>query len=357
MRKSNTKKVICGILAFCLLFAGCSTANENISENASEENSAVIDEAGNKIDDTEVVTQPEGYPEDYITWIVPAAAGTAIDVPTRTLIEVLDVGETVIVENIPGASQTLGTIEAKNREADGYTLLTGANGSMLLQPSQTEVGYDTFQDFRHIAMIATPDPMAIAVSADSDIDSIETLLARLDAGERLTWSFSNVGGVGHLAFMDICTQKGYTSAEFVPFNGSAEVETALLGGHLDFIVMDASVIAQRVANNQMKALAVIASEENDRLPGVPCMSEYGIENVDSYQGYKWLAIRSDTPNEIVEWIKAKVNEATQTDVYQRYLEDNYFGKLDVYTEEEITEILKSSYESCEKVLDSLGMHK
>ena len=63
---------------------------------------------------------------------MPAAAGAAIDLPTRALIENLDLGENIVVENIDGASQTIGTAEAKNRDADGYTLLTAANGAMLL---------------------------------------------------------------------------------------------------------------------------------------------------------------------------------------------------------------------------------
>lgn len=70
-----------------------------------------------------------------------------------------------------------------------------------------------------------------------------------------------------------------------------------------------------------------------------------------------LAVRSDTPDDIVEWIKLKVNEATQSEEYQQYLIDNHFGKLEVYTEEEITEIARESYEVCGEMLTELGMHK
>lgn len=356
MKKNRILSCTLSLVFALLCCAGCSQTAPPLS-NASNPPSGPSSAASSENKNPVLGEQPEGYPSKNITWIVPADAGAAIDIPTRTLIESLDLGTNIVIENIAGASQTIGTAEAKNRSADGYTLLTAANGGMLLQPSLVDLTYDTFEDFRHIAMIASPDPMAIAVSADSDINSIEDLLSKLDAGTRLTWSFSNSGGVGHLAGLDMMAQKNYTTAEFVPFNGSSEVLTALLGNHIDFIILDASVIAQRMEQGQLKALAVMANEPLPTLPGIPAISEYGIENMDAYVGFKWLAVRSDTPNEIVEWLKVKVSEATQTEEFQKYLADNYFAPLGTYTEEEVTSAVRNSFESCSAVFTQLGLHK
>lgn len=341
----------------CLASCGKPAATNPNSNSSAVSSASASSGSADTSSEPALGEKPADYPTENITWIVPAAAGAAIDLPTRALIESLDLGANIVVENIAGASQTIGTAEAKNRDADGYTLLTAANGGMLLQPSLVDLTYDTFKDFRHIAMIASPDPMAIAVSADSDISSIEDLLGKLEQGERVTWSFSNSGGVGHLAGLDLMSQKGYSSAEFVPFNGSAEVITALLGNHIDFIILDASVIAQRVSQGQVKALAVLADEELATLPGVPAIADYGVENMGAYVGFKWLAVRADTPDEIVEYLKAQVNEATQTEEFQQYLTDNFFAPLDVYTEEEVTEMITSSFNSCGEMLTQLGLHK
>lgn len=351
-------KLLVAILSFaliCGLLGACGTTPPAPTEPADATDAPAVETDGG----TGEATQPEGYPEQTITWIVPAAAGAAIDLPTRALIEQLDLGDgaKVVVENIDGASQTIGTAEAKNRDADGYTLLTAANGGMLLQPSLVDLTYDTFEDFRHIAMIASPDPFAVAVSEDSGLQSFDELLEKLESGERLTWSAANPGSIGQLALLAAFDQLGITSAEFVPFNGSPEVITALLGGHIDFMVMDAAVVSQRVEQGQVRALVSLSSSPIESLPDVPCIEDYGVTDADLFQGYKWLAVRSDTPDDIVEWIKLKVNEATQSEEYQQYLIDNHFGKLEVYTEEEITEIARESYEVCGEMLTELGMHK
>lgn len=352
MKRNRVLSCVLSLVLIVTCFVGCGSndTTKNPTPDASQP-------SGSQTQAPTLGEQPEGYPSKNISWIVPAAAGAAIDIPTRAMIEQLDLGTNVVVENIAGASQTIGTAEAKNRAADGYTLLTAANGGMLLQPSLVDLTYDTFTDFRHIAMIASPDPMAIAVSTDSAISSIEDLFAKLDSGDRLTWSSSNSGSVGHLAGLDMMSQKGYTSAEFVPFNGSAEVVTALLGNHIDFIVLDASVVAQRLEQKQVKVLAVLADEELATLPGIPAIKDYGVENMGAYVGFKWLAVRADTPNEIVEWLKVKVNEATHTDAFQKYLADNYFAPLGDYSEEEVTATVKNSFESCAKVFTELGLHK
>lgn len=355
MKKSQIT-IVLSILLVCALLCACGSAAAPAAPAEPAAPAAPAEEPTTEAA-LELGAQPEGYPNGNITWIVPAAAGAAIDVPTRALIEQLDLGTNVTVENIAGASQTLGTAEAAVRDADGYTFLTGANGGMLLQPSLVDLTYDTFEDFRHIAMVASPDPMAIAVSSESAIKSFDELKAKLEDGERMTWSFSNAGGVGHLAMLDVLTQLGNTSAEFVPFNGSAEVITALLGGHIDFMVMDADIVATRAQQGQVTPLAVLSSEKFDSLPDTPSVVDFNITNMDCYQGYKWLAVRADTPDEIVEWLKVKVNEATQTEEYQKFLTDNNFAPLGQYSEEEVTQILKDSFDACSEMLTVLGLHK
>lgn len=81
-------------------------------------------------------------------------------------------------------------------------------------------------------------------------------------------------------------QLGITSAEFVPFNGSPEVITALLGGHIDFMVMDAAVVSQRVEQGQVRALVSLSSSPIESLPDVPCIEDYGVTDADLFQGYK-----------------------------------------------------------------------
>lgn len=107
-------KLLVAILSFaliCGLLGACGTTPPAPTEPADATDAPAVETDGG----TGEAAQPEGYPEQTITWIVPAAAGAAIDLPTRALIEQLDLGDgaKVVVENIDGASQTIGTAEPK----------------------------------------------------------------------------------------------------------------------------------------------------------------------------------------------------------------------------------------------------
>ena len=122
------------------------------------------------------VQQPEGYPSGVVSWIAPVAAGAAVDLPTRACAELLDFG-TVVVENIAGASQTLGTAEAASRAADGQTLLTMANACGISQPIlNPELAY-SLDDFRFLTMLTPSVQATICVKKGSELADIDKLLA------------------------------------------------------------------------------------------------------------------------------------------------------------------------------------
>ena len=108
------------------------------------------------------------YPSGTVTWIAPVAAGAAVDLPTRACADLLTFG-TVVVENIAGASQTLGTAEAAARDADGHTLLTMANACGISQPIlNSELAY-SLDDFRFLSMLTPSVQATICVKKGSDL--------------------------------------------------------------------------------------------------------------------------------------------------------------------------------------------
>lgn len=172
------------------------------------------------------IQQPEGYPSKTITWIVPAAAGATIDLPTRALVDSLDLGKSVVVENIAGASQTLGAAEAANRGGDGYTLLTGANAWGLIQPSMNQVAYST-DDFRHLCFISAFVHDVLVVPAASEIQSVEDWIAYVTGGSRFTYGIPATGGHGHLALTTALNQLGADTGACVAYSNAGENIAAL----------------------------------------------------------------------------------------------------------------------------------
>ena len=307
------------------------------------------------------VVKPDGFPNSTISLVVPAAAGAANDLATRAMNDVLDLGGSTVVENIVGASQTIGTAEVAQRSADGQSLLTCANVGMILMPITSDLTYGT-DDFRHIAMLTSPITMTICVSASGDIKSAEDWKAFITSGKPYTYSHAGgAGGLGHIASHDFLSQIGSTAGQFVAYNGSAEVMTALLNGEIDWAILDESDASTRAASGEVVPLYVIAEKAGDHtqsiLPNIPCLSEIGVKNMKYYVGLKWIAIRKDTPNEIVEWIKQQLNKAIQSEEYQNWLETVGYGFVREYSEEEITDLIKTSYELSKGILENMGMAK
>ncbi len=299
--------------------------------------------------------KPADYPTRTIEFIVPAAAGAAIDVPARALLEVLNLGQPVVIVNRAGASQTVGTAEAAARKGDGYTLLLGANGNFMIQPHLLTLTYKT-QDFRHISMLTAPIEQVIVVTPNSRFKSFKDLETELKAGKEISYSSANPGSVGHLATIYLLQKIGAKNAKFVPFNGSPEGIAALLGGHIDFYVIDSSEVVPRVQNGQFAPLLTMADERAITLPNVPAAPEFGYTEM-IFQGYKWIAVHKDTPEPIVQYLKKSIDDAIQSQKFQEYLKKLTGTGVRTYTEEELNKIVYANLEVSGKLLESLGMKK
>lgn len=357
MKKSQ---ILALVLCFVMLLTACGTTapaatNPPAAPTTPVDNAGSADNAGSTSADTGVA-QPAGYPTKNISWIVPAAAGAAIDLPTRALIDALDVGANVVVENLAGASQTIGALEASVRPADGYTLLTGANAWGIIQPNMNNLDYSP-DDFRHIAMMTPAMPSFVAVRPDSELQTVEDLVALIKSGDRFVCGVANNGSYDHLAMTSVLNQLGCTAGECLPYNGSSEVLPAVLSGEVAFGVFNEGDIAPRIKAGELRALCVLSNEASAFFPEIPVIEDYGVTNMSTFKGLKWVAVRKDTPNEIVEWLKVKLNEAIQSEAYQAYLTQAGFGTVREYTEEEVTEIITTANAAYLEVLTELGMAK
>lgn len=361
------KRKTISLLLATIMMVGCLSAcgQGNEATKKGSESSAPVsssDESSKDLVSTdETVKKPDGYPTGTISLVVPAAAGAANDLATRAMNDALDLGGNAVIENIVGASQTIGSAEVAQRKADGQSLLTCANVGMILMPITSDLTYGT-DDFRHIAMLTSPITMTVCVSPTSDIKSAEDWNEFVTSGKTYTYSHAGgVGGLGHVAAHDFLGQLGSTTGQFVAYNGSAEVMTALLNGEIDWAILDESDASTRSASGEVVPLYVIAKEAGDHtksiLPNVPCLSEIGVENMEYYVGLKWIAIRKDTPNETVEWIKQQLNEALQSDEYQNWLDTAGYGSVREYSEEEITDLVQTSYDLSKEILENMGMAK
>ena len=263
-----------------------------------------------------VAAQP--YPSQPIKLIVPYPPGGNTDIVARLYAQKLSerMGQPVVVDNRGGASGTLGVGIAAKSPNDGYTLVVGDLGSLVIGPfARPGLGYDPQKDLAPVSLLAT---VSIVVTANpkSDIRSISDLIARARAQPgKLNAGTGGQAGPGHLA-LELLRSMAGVDIVHVPFKGGAAATTALLGEQID-IVIDGSAMGQ-VKAGKLRAIAVTGP----RLPALPDVPGIG-ETVKGYEFTNWWGILAPagTPPAVVDRVSRELSAIAELpDVRERLSE-------------------------------------
>lgn len=295
--------------------------------------------------------KPEGYPTKTVTWIAPVAAGAAVDLPTRVAADLMDIGQPVVVENIAGASQTLGTAEFAARDADGYTLLTMANACGIAQPLMNDVAYD-LDDFRYIAMLTPTVQATLCVKKDSAFTSTQQLIDYMKANE-FVYGIPNAGGYGHMVICKALADLGcYDNGLQMVYNGSNDNIAAILNGEVDFAIVDST---DAIKNPDIRVLTIMDQNKCPLFPDAELMGDFGVSDLETFVGMKYVAIRKDVPEDIANYLKTELNRVIQSKEYQDYLVSMGFGTVREYSEEELHEIMEKAAVDYGAVMKAVGL--
>lgn len=256
------------------------------------------------------------YPTKPVKVIVPYGAGGGTDLTSRILVKEMEtiLGESFTVENISGASGTVGTVVASNAVADGYTLLFAPSDPIVAQPHKLNVPYD-LDSFITVAGFSA-EPSVIAVRTDSPWETLEDLIADGKKGTVISRGHSGVGGISHIC-MEMFFNEAGIKVKDVPFNGGALAIAALLGGHIDVVGGTAGAMVPYIESGEMRVLAVAADERTDNLPDAPTYQEKGF---DITVGVDWfLFAPKGTPAETVAILEKASMEAANSDAFKAFV--------------------------------------
>ena len=220
----------------------------------------------------------QAYPSRPIRYICPWPAGGSTDGVIRTLAESASriMGNTIIVDNKPGAGGTLGAIELVNAKPDGYTVAQLPHGVFRL-PHMQKVQFDVLKDFTWIACL-TGYTFGLVVPAASPIKSIKDLVDFAKANpEKFTYGSTGTGTSPHLAVEEFAQRAGIKLTH-VPFKGNADNMQAILGGHT-MAASDATGWAPHVESGKLRLLATYGSKRTKRWANVPTLDELGFQTV------------------------------------------------------------------------------
>ncbi|PLC49790.1 MFS transporter [Pollutimonas subterranea] len=259
------------------------------------------------------------WPSKPITYVVPFAPGGATDILGRTYSQAMSeaLGVPVVVENKPGTGGSLGSAYASRAKPDGYTVVGGTISSHSINVSiYPSIGYDPIKSFEPIILTGTL-PNVLVVRADSDIKSVDDLIAKAkQKADGVTYGSSGVGSSQHLAGALFAGTIGAQMLH-VPYKGSSPSLQALVAGDIDLLFDNITSAVPLIEGGQLRALAVTSSTAAEALPGVKPLKELGLKD---YEVVSWQAVfaPAGTPKPIVDKLHKTMHAALQKpDVQER----------------------------------------
>ena len=250
----------------------------------------------------------QNYPTRPVTLVVPFPAGGSTDTIGRILAEGMrrPLGQSVIIENVSGASGNIGVGRVARSAPDGYTLSLGSWPTHVLNAAIFTLPYDPLTDFEPVALVAA-QPLFVIARKTLPASNLAELVAWLKAkGDQATQGTAGAGGASHVAGVFFQRITG-TRFQSVPYRGSAPAMQDLLAGQIDMMIDLAASAMPQVRAGNVKAFAVTAKARLAAAPEVPTVDEAGLPG---FHVLSWHAIWAPkaTPKDVV----ARLNAAAAT---------------------------------------------
>ncbi len=255
------------------------------------------------------------YPDKPIKLIVPQAPGSATDTVARILANALgpELGQTIVIENKPGAAFTIGLDLVAKAAPDGYTLGIGPIGALAISPNMiARIPYNIERDFQPIALIARGH-LLLAVAPKSEFHSVKDIIdeAKRNPG-KLTNASSASGSPGHVGAELFKSMTG-TEIVHVPYRGGVAATNDLIAGHVHLMFESLNSIAPHAKSGAVRGLAVSGPRRSPAFAELPTVGEI----VPGYDAGTWSGVigPAGMPRPLVERINAAVNRAIRSPAF------------------------------------------
>ena len=247
----------------------------------------------------------EAYPSRTITVVVPYTAGGGVDSVARLVAEDLkaSLGQSVIVDNVPGASGMTGAQRVARADPDGYTLLLAAAGEIAVNPHLKKLSYDPQRDLAPIGLVARV-PNVLAVGGGTPFRTLDDFIAAAKAAPgTLTYATSGVGNPQHLAGALFDKLAGVETIH-TPYRGAAQQIADVVGGHVDATYASLAAILPFIQEGRARAIAVTSAQRLPALPDVPALAEH--PGLAGYEVVNWFGLfaPAGTPQPVVDRLNA-----------------------------------------------------
>ncbi len=265
----------------------------------------------------------QDYPNRPITWVNGGTPGSVTDIGSRTYAKVLTdiLGQSFVIENKPGAGGIISTEYVARSKPDGYTLLNGTSGPFGSYPSlYKKLTFDPLKDFIPVHGLSE-SPMIMIVRPNSPFRKLSDLIDYAKKNpDKLNYGTTGLGAGSHL-LMEMLQQAANVKVTVVPYKGSAQQVTDLMGGNIDLVLEYSVVVTPLITSGQVIPIAVTGRKRLKHLPDIPTIQEQGYPDV-------WLTAWSSvlapagTPPDVVDRLADAYEKMLKEPMIQKYADDN-----------------------------------
>ncbi len=271
---------------------------------------------------------PSSYPDRPIRLVVAFPPGGATDTLTRQITQELGeaLGQSVVIENKPGAGGYVAWNHVATSDPDGYTLLMAENAIGISQAlyKKSSSSFDPVTQYDAIATVAT-SPLVLAVANNVKANTVAELIAySRTVPQKMNYASAGIGSVSHLTFEVIKAGTGM-EAVHVPYKGGGPAMNDVIAGHVAINMASIQVAKGLVEAGKIKGLAVTSTDRSPVLPNVPTLKEAGIKTADVDLRF-WFGIFG--PKGIPDAVRAKLDQAVSTTLSNPRVRER-LAKLDI----------------------------
>jgi tripartite-type tricarboxylate transporter receptor subunit TctC len=299
----------------------------------------------------------QDYPSRFVTLVVPLATGGSTDTIARIIAEGMrpHLGQTVVVENSPGAGGSTGVVRVARATPDGYTLQIGQWGTNVASGAVYNLPIDLLKDMEPVALIAT-QPSLIVGKKDLPPNSLKELMAWLKENSgKISVGTSGPGSPSHVFGVFFQNAVG-SKFNFIPYRSAGLSQQDLVAGQVEMIIDTPSTSGANVKGGLIKAYVIAGKDRSPVLPDVPTVDEAGLPGL---YFYFWHAIWAPkgTPKDIVAKLNSAVVKAIADPATHKRLADigQEFFPASMASPEALAKFQKEEIEKWQPVIRAAGI--
>ncbi|HVN35833.1 MAG TPA: tripartite tricarboxylate transporter substrate binding protein [Casimicrobiaceae bacterium] len=291
----------------------------------------------------------QSYPTKPVRILVGASPGGGTDIIARILAEKFSEAfkQSFVVENRPGASNTIAADLTAKAPPDGYTLLAATNTGQAIAPHLLKLGYDPLKGLQPVGLVVVV-PNVLVVSESVPAKDVRELVALMKAKpNEFQYASSGIGSTQHIAGVGFTTVTG-TNAVHVPYKGSSQAHADLITGRVQIMLDTTSSAMPQIKAGKLRPLAVTTAQRSAELPNVPTLAEAGYPGFEMSTWYG-LFVTGGTPKPVVDRLASELDRILKLPDVQARLRA-LGGEPGAITVERFAEMNRAEYERMGKLI-------